>query len=79
MAVKGPWLLALALELLERRVGDEEAVLMLVGAAQGSREALRGAYARALALSGELPSDDQAHRTVTLISRAMRRAATPPS
>jgi hypothetical protein len=77
MAVKGPWLLALALELLERRVSDEEAVLMLLGAAQGSRDVLRGAYARALALSGELPTDDQAHRMVVLLSRAMRRATTP--
>lgn len=73
MVNKGPWLLALALELLGQGKSDQEVVQRLVEAAQGSREGLRGAYARALALASELPDDGTARQLVDLLSRAMRR------
>jgi hypothetical protein len=72
MAMQGPWLLAATLELLADGVDDASAAARLVTAARGSRESLRGAYARALALAGELPDDRLARRAVELLTRAMR-------
>jgi hypothetical protein len=72
MAMLGPWLLATALELLSDGVDDATAAAKLVSAARGSRDSLRGAYARALALAGELPDDRTARRAVELLTRAMR-------
>ena len=77
MAEKGPWLFAAALDLLVENVRDDEIVTRLVGAAEGSRDALRGAYARALALAGELPGDEVARRAVDVLTQAMRRAVAP--
>ena len=70
--MQGPWLLAATLELLADGVDDTRAAARLVTAARGSRESLRGAYARALALAGELPDDLVARRAVDLLTRAMR-------
>lgn len=70
--MQGPWLLAVALDLLADGVDDASAAARLVTAARGSRESLRGAYARALALAGELPDDRAARRAVELLTRAMR-------
>ena len=70
--MQGPWLLAVALELLADGVDDASAAAKLVSAARGSRESLRGAYARALALASELPDDRTARRAVELLTRAMR-------
>ena len=70
--MQGPWLLAATLELLADGVDDASAAARLVTAARGSRESLRGAYARALALAGELPDDPLARRAVELLTRAMR-------
>jgi hypothetical protein len=72
VAIQGPWLLAATLELLADGVDDATATARLVSAARGSRESLRGAYARALALAGELPEDATARRAVELLTRAMR-------
>jgi hypothetical protein len=72
VAIQGPWLLAAALELLADGVDDATATARLVSAARGNRESLRGAYARALALAGELPEDVTARRAVELLTRAMR-------
>jgi hypothetical protein len=72
MTMLGPWLLATALELLADGVDDATAAAKLVSAARGNRDSLRGAYARALALAGELPDDRAARRAVELLTRAMR-------
>ena len=72
MAILGPWLLATALEMLADGVDEASAAAKLVSAARGSRDALRGAYARALALAGELPDDRAARRAIELLTRAMR-------
>jgi len=73
MAIEGPWLLAAALEFLADGIDEEAAAVRLVDAARGSRDSLRGAYARALALTGELPDDRAATRVVDVLTRAMRR------
>ena len=73
MASKGTPLFTLALELRATGVDDEAVVANLVSEADGSRDALRSAYARALALSAALPDDRQAERLVTLVAVAMRR------
>ena len=72
VAIQGPWLLATALELLADGVDDVTAAAKLVSTARGNRDSLRGAYARALALAGELPDDRTARRAVELLTRAMR-------
>ena len=69
------WLLALALGYLADGADETTAVRELVTAAEGSRRVLEGAYARALALMGELPSDERARATVDLLSKAMRHLA----
>jgi hypothetical protein len=72
MASKGPWLVAVGLDLLANGADEDVAVSKLLMAADGRREALRGAYTRALALAAELPNDRQARLLVHLVSRAMR-------
>ena len=69
------WLLALALGYLAEGTDESTAVRGLVKAAEGSRRLLEGAYARALALMGELPADPRARATVDLLSKAMRHLA----
>jgi hypothetical protein len=55
---------------------DESTALRgLISAAEGSRRSLEGAYARGLALMGELPGDTRARATVDLLSKAMRQLA----
>ena len=77
MAEKGPWLFAAALDLLVENVRDDEVVNRLLNLAEGSRDSLRGAYARALALAGELPGDVVAKRAVEVLTQAMRGAVAP--
>ena len=69
------WLLALALGYLADGADEPTAVRELVAAAEGSRRLLEGAYARGLALIGELPGDARAQATVDLLSKAMRHLA----
>lgn len=69
------WLLALALGYLAEGTDERTALRGLISAADGSRRPLEGAYARALALMGELPSDARARATVDLLSKAMRQLA----
>ena len=77
MVSKGPWLVAVALDLVASGTDEDVAVSKLLLAADGRREALRGAYTRALALAAELPNDRQARLLVHLINRAMRRDRLP--
>jgi hypothetical protein len=69
------WLLALALGYLADGTDEPTAVRGLISAAEGSRRLLEGAYARGLALMGELPTDARARATVDLLSKALRELA----
>jgi hypothetical protein len=67
--VSAPWLVGLALTLVDESDG-EAAVQHLVEEAGGSRQALEGAYGRAMALVAEYPDDPQVKATLALVARA---------
>ncbi|MGH8973399.1 MAG: hypothetical protein ACRD0C_09360 [Acidimicrobiia bacterium] len=68
--VSAPWLVGLALTLVDESSDGEAAVQHLVEEAGGSRRALEGAYGRAVALAAEYPDDPQVKATLALVARA---------
>jgi hypothetical protein len=72
-APSAPWLVGLALTLADETGDEEAAVGQLLAEANGSRQALEGAYGRAVALVAEYPDDPLVKATCDLVARALHR------
>lgn len=72
-AVSAPWLVGLALNLVNEGSDEDVAIKQLVMEAGESGRALEGAYGRAVALVAEYPDDPQVRATLDLLARALHR------
>ncbi|MGH9038247.1 MAG: hypothetical protein ACRD0O_21035 [Acidimicrobiia bacterium] len=72
-AVSAPWLVGLALSLVNEGSDEDVAIKQLVTEAGERGRALEGAYGRAVALVAEYPDDHQVRATLDLLARALHR------